>query len=55
MENSMEVPLKIRSRLDPVIPLLGIYLEKTLIKKKKYMYLSGHSSAIYNNQEMEAT
>ena len=23
--------------------------------KKKYMYLSDHSSAIYNNQEMEAT
>jgi len=34
MENSMEVPQKTKDRTtinDPAIPLLGIYLEKTII------------------------
>ena len=35
MENSIEVPLKTKNKLpyDPTIPLLGIYMEKTLIFK----------------------
>ena len=34
MENSMKFPLKIINKTyDPAIPLLGIYLEKTLIQK----------------------
>ena len=35
MENSIEVPQKLKTELpyDPAIPLLGIYLEKTMIPK----------------------
>ena len=35
VENGMEVPLKIKNRTDPVIPLLGIHPKKTktLIQK----------------------
>ena len=35
MENSMEIPLKIRKKLpyDPAIPRLGIDPEKTIIEK----------------------
>ena len=35
MENSIEVPQKLKTELpyDPAIPLLGIYLEKTMIQK----------------------
>jgi len=35
MENSMEVlrKLKIKLSYDPTIPLLGIYTDKTIIKK----------------------
>ena len=35
MENSLEVPQKLKTELphDPAIPLLGIYLDKTLIQK----------------------
>ena len=30
VENSMEIPQKIELPLDPAIPLLGIYPEKTM-------------------------
>ena len=36
MENSMEVPQKTENRItiyDPAIPLLGMYLGKTIIQK----------------------
>ena len=36
MENSMEVPLKtkkIELPYDPAVPLLGLYLEKNMIRK----------------------
>ena len=35
MENSMEVPQKLKIELpyDPAIPLLGLYMEKTIIQK----------------------
>ena len=57
MENGMEVPLKklnIELPYDPTIPLLGIYLMKTIIWKT-YMPLKFPCSAIYNSQEMETT
>ena len=39
---------------DPAIPLLGIYLDKTLTQVR-YMHPSVHSSTIYNSQGMEKT
>ena len=45
--------LSIELAYDPAIPLLGIYPEKTIIKR--VMYHNVHSSTIYNNQDMEAT
>ena len=35
MEDSVEVPQKLKTELphDPAVPLLGIYLEKTMIQK----------------------
>ena len=39
---------------DPVIPLLGIYPEKSTILKDIYTY-SVHCSNIYHSQDMEAT
>ena len=38
MENTKEVPskTKYRTTIDPAIPLLGIYLEKTTIQKDTY-------------------
>ena len=55
MEDSVEVlkKLKIELPYDPAIPLLGIYLEKTNLKR--YMHPSVHSSTIYNSQDIEAT
>ena len=38
---------------DPELPLLDIYLEKTIIQKD--MNPSVHYSTLYNRQEMEAT
>ena len=64
MENSMEVPQKIKNRIfnsidddpvipyDPAIPLLGIYPEKTIIRKDTCTPIC---STIYNSQDMEAT
>ena len=43
--------LKIELPYDPAIPLLGIYLEKTIIQKE----FNVHRSTIYNSQDMEAT
>ena len=48
------IKLKIEFLYDPVIPHLGIYLEKTIISKR-YMHTSVHSSTIYNSQGMETT
>ena len=44
--------LKIELPYDQAVPLLGIYLEKTL---KRYMHPNIHCSAIHNHQDMEAT
>ena len=35
VDNSMEVPEKLKIKLpyDPVIPFMGIYLDKTIIRK----------------------
>ena len=38
---------------DPAIPLLGIYLEKTVIQKDN-MHPSVHCSNVNNSQDMEA-
>ena len=47
--------LKIELPYDPAIPLLGIYLEKTIIHSITYLHPNFHSSTIYNSQDMEAT
>ena len=44
---------KIEFPYDPAIPLLGIYLEKTNLKR--YMHPNVHSSLIHNRQDSEAT
>ena len=51
----MEVPKKLNTELlyDPVIPLLGIYLEKTTIQKTHAPSIP--CSTVYKNQDMEAT
>ena len=46
--------LKIKLPYDPVIPLLGIYLEKNMIWKDTCTPIV-HCSSIYNSQDMEAT
>ena len=46
--------LKIELPYDPAIALLGIYLEKTIIRKDTYTP-NAHCSTIYNSQDMEAT
>ena len=46
--------LKMELPCDSAISFLGIYPEKTNLKKKK-MHPSGHSNPIYNSQDMEAT
>ena len=54
MENSVKIPQKkTKTELsqDPVIPLLGIYQDKT--KSKRYMSPYVHSCTIYNRQDME--
>jgi len=45
--------LKIELPYDPATPLLGIYLEKTIIQKDMHPYV--HDSTIYNSQDMETT
>ena len=44
--------LKIELPYDPVIPLLGIDPEKTIIQR--HMHPNVHCSSIYNSQDMEA-
>ena len=44
--------LKTELPYDPGIPLLSIYLEKTL-DLKRYMHPNVHSSTIHNSQDME--
>ena len=46
--------LKIELPYDPVLPLLGIYLEKKK-NTKRYMHPNVHNSTIYNSQNIEAT
>ena len=45
--------IKIKLPYDPVIPLLGIYPDKT-VNLKRYTHLYVHSSTIYNSQDMKA-
>ena len=45
--------LRVELPYDPVIPLLGIYPDKT--KFKKYMYLYVCSSTSHNSQDIETT
>jgi len=45
---------KNRTTNDPVIPLLGIYLEKTIIQTDT-CNPNVHCSTIYNTQDMETT
>ena len=42
-----------RVSYDPAIPLLGIYPEKTNLKR--YMHPYAHSSTTYNSQDLETT
>ena len=46
--------LKIELPYDPAIPLLGIYLDKTIIQKDN-MHPYVHSSTIHNSQDLETT
>ena len=55
--NSTEVSQKkkilIELPYNPAIPLLGIYLEKTIIRR--YMHPKVHCSSSYSSQDMGAT
>ena len=58
MENSMELSQKPKIELpyDPAIPLLGIYLGKSVnTNLKRYLQPYVHRSTIYNNQDVEVT
>ena len=46
--------LKLELLYDPEIPLLGIYLEKTVFQKR-YLHPYVHSHTIHNSQDMETT
>ena len=45
--------LKLELPYDPSVPLLGVYLEKTNLKR--YMQPSIHCRTVYNSQDIEAT
>ena len=45
--------LKIELPYDPVIPLLGVYPDKTL-NSKRYMNLNVNSSTIHNSEDVKA-
>ena len=49
--------LKIELPYDPAIPLLGIYLEKNMIKKDTctVMFIAAVHNTAYSSQGMEAT
>ena len=49
-----ERKLNIELQYNLLIPLLGIYPEKTIIQKDS-IHPSVHCSSIYNSQDMEAT
>ena len=51
----MEVPQKLKIELpyDPPVPLLGIYLEKTITQKDTCTLM--FIAAIYNSQDTERT
>jgi len=56
MGNSMEGPQKIKNRIDPAIPLLGIYYiskGNEISSLKRYPYPHVHCSIIYNSQDMK--
>ena len=55
MENSVEIPQKLQIELsyDPAIPLLGIHIEETRIERESCTPM--FTTAVYNNQDMEAT
>ena len=56
MKNIMEVPqkkLNIELLYDPAIPLLGIYLDKTFIKKNTCIPV--FIATIHNSQDMDTT
>ena len=56
MEKNMEFlkKLKIDLPYDPAIPLLGIYLEKSIIQKDTCTP-NVHWNIVYNSQDMETT
>ena len=45
--------LKLEKLYEPVVPLVGIYLEKN--NSKRYIHPNIHGSTIYNSQNMEAS
>ena len=53
MEKRFLKQLKIELPFDPAVLLLGIYPEKTNLKR--YMHPNVHSSTVYNSQDMDAT
>lgn len=56
MENTLEVPLKIKNRATtwPCSPTLG-HISRQSYNSKRYMHPNVHSSAVYNSQYTEAT
>ena len=56
MENNMKVPqkLKVEQPDDPATPLLGIYLNKTILQTGTCTP-NVHSSTLHNSQDKEAT
>jgi len=57
MENSLEGPQETKNKvvmlllLSPVIPLLGIFLDKTVMEKDMFTPMF----TLYNSQDMETT
>ena len=53
----MEVPQKLKIKLpyDLAIPLLGIYLDRTIYNSKRSLNAYVHSSTIHNSQDMKTT
>ena len=47
--------LKIGLPYDPAIPLLGVYPNNMKSESLWYLHFHGHSSTIYNSQNMETT
>ena len=53
---SMEISMQVKTLKTelPAIPLLGIFLKKTL-SSKRYMHPNVRTSTVYNSQDMETT